>query len=176
MVSHDERRVHEAESGRWYGPHKSTLPITSCRPTQSPQYYGSHRGGYNPTERVGRNLTDHGSGWIIEEIRNVSLNLAPYDNIGGSSYIKSPKWLIDKKCTVNIKNYDEMCFVYCALAVSHPQKKDPNRVTNYERFVPELDLTGLKFPIGIDQIPLFEKNNTDYAVTVMSIRTDHDGM
>src|SRR6218665_1086387 len=24
--------------------------------------------------------TDHGSGWIIEEIRNVSLNLAAYDN------------------------------------------------------------------------------------------------
>src|SRR6218665_2175674 len=37
--------------------------------------------------------TDQGSGWIIEEIRNVSLNLAAYDNIGGSSYFKSPEWL-----------------------------------------------------------------------------------
>ena len=67
-----------------------------------------------------------------------------------------------------------MCFVYCALAVSHIQKKEPNRVTHYERFMPELDLSGLKFSIGIDQIPLFEKNNTDYAVTMMSINTDHD--
>src|SRR6218665_2190846 len=117
--------------------------------------------------------TDHGSSWIIEEIRNVSLNLAAYDNIGGSSYNKSPKWLDNKESTVNIKNYDEMCFVYCALAVSHPQKAHPNRVTHYERYVRELNLSGLKFSIGIDQIPLFEKNNTDYAVTVMSIRTDH---
>src|SRR6218665_3249988 len=81
--------------------------------------------------------TDQGSGWIIEEIRNVSLNLATYDNIGGSSYFKSPKWLDNKKSTVNIKNDDYMCFVYCALAVSHPQKQDPNSVTHYERFVSE---------------------------------------
>ena len=39
-----------------------------------------------------------------------------------------------------------------------------------------MDLSGLKFPIGIDQIPLFKKNNTDYAVTVIIIKTDHDGM
>ena len=39
----------------------------------------------------------------------------------------------------------------------------------------ELTPTGLKFPIGIDQIPLFDKNNTDYAVNVMSINTDHGG-
>src|SRR6218665_913165 len=68
MVSHDERGVHEAESGWWYGPHKSTLPITSCRPTQSPQYYGPHRGGYNPTERVGRNL--HGPRIRLDYRRN----------------------------------------------------------------------------------------------------------
>src|SRR6218665_2656613 len=48
--------MNEAESGRRYGPHKSTLPITSCRPTKSHQYYGPHRGGYNPTEHTGRNL------------------------------------------------------------------------------------------------------------------------
>jgi len=38
---------------------------------------------------------DQGSGWIIEEIRNVSL--ATYDNIGGSSYIKSPESLANNK-------------------------------------------------------------------------------
>ena len=48
------------------------------------------------------------------------------------------------------------------------------RVSYYERYVRELNLTGLKFPIGIDQIPLFEKDNTDYSVTVMSINADHD--
>src|SRR6218665_2019489 len=101
---------------------------------------------------------DLGSGWTIEEIRNVSLNLATYDNIGGSSYFKSPKWLINKKCTVNIKNDYEMCFVYCALAVSHPQKAHPNRVTHYERFVPELNLTGLKFPRGLIKFLYLEKN------------------
>src|SRR6218665_3930626 len=67
----------------------------------------------------------------------------------------------------------------CALSIVHWRSlthRRNNRVTHYERHVPELDLTGLKFPIGIDQIPLFERNNTDYSVTVMSIKTDHNGM
>ena len=55
---------------------------------------------------------DQRSGWTIEKIRNVSLNLATYDNIVGTSYFKSPQWLINRKCTVNIKNDDEVCFVY----------------------------------------------------------------
>jgi len=42
--------------------------------------------------------------------------------------------------------------------------------------VRELNLAGLKFPIETNQIPLFENNNTDYAITVMSINPDHDGL
>ena len=30
----------------------------------------------------------------------------------GGSYIESPKWLKDKKCTVNQKNNDNKCFQY----------------------------------------------------------------
>ena len=67
--------------------------------------------------------TDQGSSWTIEEIRNASLNPATYNNNGGTSYSKSPEWLINKKCTVNIKDDDEISFVYCTLAVSRPQKK-----------------------------------------------------
>lgn len=59
-------------------------------------------------------------------------------------------------------NDDEVCLGYCALAVSHPQKIYDERVNNYERHVSDLSLTDLKFQIGTDQIPLFEKSNTDY--------------
>ena len=47
----------------------------------------------------------------------------------GGSYIESPKWLKDKKCTINQKNNDKKCFQYAAtLALNfnkidkHPQK------------------------------------------------------
>ena len=43
-------------------------------------------------------------------------------------YIPTPKWLKDKKATVNIKNDDNNCFLYCVLAVAHHQKNNPDRV------------------------------------------------
>lgn len=38
-------------------------------------------------------FTNDGSGWTINNIGNVTLHMATYDAIGGSSHIQSPKWL-----------------------------------------------------------------------------------
>ena len=67
-------------------------------------------------------FTNVGSGWTINQLGNVTLHIGDYDVIGGSNYIASPKWLELKKATVNIKNKDNLCFAYCMLAASHPQK------------------------------------------------------
>ena len=49
----------------------------------------------------------------------------------GGSYIDSPKWLKDKKSTINPKNNDDKCFQYAVtLALNLDKiKKDPQRVS-----------------------------------------------
>ena len=53
------------------------------------------------------------------------------------SYIDSPKWLKDKKSTVNPKNNDDKCFQYAAtLALNLDKiKKDPQRISKIKPFM-----------------------------------------
>ena len=44
----------------------------------------------------------------------------------GGSYIESPKWLKDKKCTINKKNSDNMCFKYAATLALNLNKINRN--------------------------------------------------
>ena len=71
-----------------------------------------------------------------------SVNFLYYDfnkttiNRGGS-YIESPKWLKDKKSTINPKNNDDKCFQYVVtLALNLDKiKKDPQRVSKIKPYI-----------------------------------------
>ena len=53
-----------------------------------------------------------GSGWIIESIESQYINISTYRPLVGSSYIDLPIELKhSKKGLINIKNYDEKCFL-----------------------------------------------------------------
>src|SRR5688572_19750075 len=112
-------------------------------------------------------FTDEGSGWKIVGIENLKLCTAHYDAIGGSSFISTPGWVHSKKATLNIRNTDDYCFLYCTLAVSHYQHDNAHRVTPYKRHLSELNVDGLQFPMAVEQIPQFEMNNTEYAINVI---------
>ena len=51
-----------------------------------------------------------------------------------SSYIDSPKWLKDKKATINPKNNDNNCFQYALTAALNYQniKSNPERISKIE--------------------------------------------
>ena len=55
----------------------------------------------------------------------------------GGSYIDSPKWLKDKKSTINPKTNDDKCFQYAVtLALNLDKtKKDPQRVSKIKLFI-----------------------------------------
>src|ERR1043165_1410376 len=133
-------------------------------------------GGINRIDALVDTFANVGSGWTINQIGNVTLHIADYDNIGGSSYIASPAWLSKKKATLNIRNNDERCFLYCILAAAHYVgfKDHADRVTKYAPYLHELNVEGLTFPIEIGQIPIFETNNTDFSVNVVCIDSDED--
>ncbi|GFS54041.1 uncharacterized protein TNCV_3762381 [Trichonephila clavipes] len=61
-------------------------------------------------------FTQRGSGWTLDKILKLELNIAKYQPLCPSSYIPLPKKLADKKAILNIKNEDQRCFVWCLLA------------------------------------------------------------
>ena len=70
----------------------------------------------------------------------------------GSSYIKSPEWIANKKATINPKNTKCNCsFAYSIIvALNHQNiKNHPERIVNFIPFVDQYDWSGIDFPAGI---------------------------
>ena len=63
----------------------------------------------------------------------------------GSSYIESPKWLKNKKETINPKNNDNNCFHYALTVALNYQniKSHPKRISNLEFFINKCDRIGM---------------------------------
>ena len=55
-----------------------------------------------------------GSGWIVDKIEDIHIDIANYDPLVGSNYIPLPPELNHPmKDLINIKNKDTECFKWC---------------------------------------------------------------
>ena len=79
----------------------------------------------------------------------------------GGSYIDSPKWLKDKKSTINLKNNDDKCFQHAiTLALNLDKiKKDPQRVSKIKPFIEKYNWEDIDFPSTSKDWKIFECNN-----------------
>ena len=121
-------------------------------------------------------LQREGSGWIFDEVLHFDILTSVYKPLAGSSYIPLPKFLASKKAIINPKNSDQECFKWAVTEAVYPQKSNCDRITktsktNAEKF----NWDGIKFPVKLSQISLFEKNNPGYVVNVLGYSED-DGI
>ena len=81
-----------------------------------------------------------GVNFLYYDFNKISLNR-------GGSYIDSPKWVKDKKSTINPKNNDYKCFQYAVtLALSLDKiKKDPQRISKIKPFIDQYNLDNMIF-------------------------------
>ena len=79
----------------------------------------------------------------------------------GGSYIDSPKWLKNKKSTINPENNDDKCFQYAVtLALNLDRiKKDPQRVSKIKPFIEKYNWKDIDFPSTSKDWKKFESNN-----------------
>ena len=75
-----------------------------------------------------------GSSFVFDYINFLDIKFNQIDLIRGGSYIKSPKWLSEKKATINPKNDkkdDNYCFMYAiTVALNHQEIGDyPERIS-----------------------------------------------
>ena len=88
----------------------------------------------------------------------------------GGSYIDSPKWLKDKKSTINPKNSDNKCFQYAVtLALNLDKiKKDPQRVSKIKPSIEKYNWEDTDFPSTSKDCKKFECNN-EVALNILYV-------
>ena len=108
--------------------------------------------------------TQRGSGWAVDQVHTLWLDIARYQPLRDGSYIPLPAAVKNKKAVVNVKNKDDHCLRWALRAALFQVAKDPQRPTKYPT-EDGLDFTGIDAPTPISQIPKVEWQN-DLAINV----------
>ena len=101
-----------------------------------------------------------GSNWRFHSGLSLHLHTLKYVPRCGSSYIPLPKFLAEKKASINLKNEEE-CFKWAITRALNPVEKNSERIDQELRETSKaLNWKGLKFPIKLSDINKFEKHNS----------------
>ena len=124
------------------------------------------------------------SGWTLDHIRKFDVVTSKYSPIGGGTYLTLPYPLDTKhSCLLNIDNSQttadrdqDKCFLWSVLAHeklaglpvtnTHRYRTD-KLVKTYKKHAHQVNVSGLKFPMTIQQLPKFEKLNPRISLTVV---------
>ena len=89
----------------------------------------------------------------------------------GGSCIDSPKWLKNKKATINPKNNDDKCFQYAlTVALNHEKiKKDPQRISKIKPFINQYNWKEIDFSSHSKDWKKFESNNESITLSILYV-------
>ena len=112
----------------------------------------------------GSDFIFNGVSYLFYDFNRVSINK-------GGSYIESPKWLKDKKCTVNQKNNDNKCLQYATTLALNFNKidKHPQRISRIKPFIENYNWNDINFPATKKDWNRFEDNNKNVALNILYV-------
>jgi hypothetical protein len=103
-------------------------------------------------------FTNEGSGWEVETVETLWLNIAKYQPLRGGSYIDLPKVLKNKKVIINVKNKDDNCLRWALRSALFPASDHSDRPSKYPTN-DGLNFNGIEAPTPSNQIKKVEKMN-----------------
>ena len=112
-----------------------------------------------------------GSDFIFNGINYLYYDLNRITISKGGSYIESPKWFKDKKCTINEKNTDNKCFQYATtLALNFNNiDKHHQRISKIKPFIDNYNWNDINFPAAKKDWNKFEVNNKNVALNILYV-------
>ena len=115
---------------------------------------------------TGSDFEFDGVNYLYYDFNKTSLNR-------GGSYIDSPKWLKDKKSTINPKNNDDKCFQYAVtLALNLDKiKRDSQRISKIKPFMDQYNWKDIDFSPTSKDWKKFEQNN-EIALSILYVPHD----
>ena len=111
--------------------------------------------------REGLEESMRGSELVYDSVDVLYYNLNKVSLSRGGSYINSPKWLKNKKATINPKNKDDKCFQYAlTVALNYEKiKEDPQRISKIKPFIDQYNWKETDFPSHGKDWKKFESKN-----------------
>ncbi|XP_065223826.1 uncharacterized protein LOC135847991 [Planococcus citri] len=147
----------------------NTKNIIYC--AESGDLEGAYQQFENMIKTKSEEFQSKGSGWSLEKILFLEVNINKYKPIGGSSYIPLPKWLANKKAIINIQNEDQACFAWAVISALYPREhfEHPYRTSSYPDYKEVLKFDGIEFPMKLSDIKKFEKINPLISINVFGV-------
>ena len=116
------------------------------------------------TKMNGSSFTSYSVDLLQYIFHKISLNR-------GGSYIDSPRWIKNKRVTINPQNNDNECFRYAIIAALKYREIDshPERTSKLRHFIGSYDWRDIKFPSGLKDWKKFEQNNKNIALSILYV-------
>ena len=111
----------------------------------------------------GSDFAFDGVNFLYYDFNKISINR-------GRSYIDSPKWLKNKKSTINSKNNDYKCFQYAVTFALNLDKINghPQRIPKIKPFIEQYNWKDIDFPSTSKDWKKFELNN-EIALNILYV-------
>ena len=123
-------------------------------------------------ERI-QNFNQRGSNWRFQRVLSLDVHFTDFQPLRGSTFLQLPRKIATKKAVINMKNDDDLCFKWSVTRARHPVDVHPERITKELKDQSErLDWSGLKFPVKLDHIVIFEKLNPQISINVFGFEGD----
>ena len=101
-----------------------------------------------------------------------------------SNYLPLPEEFKAKHACLSIQNNDKKCFLWSILALLHlvQGRNSPYRVSKYQEYESELNMSGIQYPAEIKDIGKFEHQNNisvnvygyfPLRITTVTVARDH---
>ena len=117
-------------------------------------------------ERI-QNFNQRGSNWRFQRVLFLDVHFTDFQPLRGSTFLPLPKKIASKKAVINMKNDDDHCFKWSVTRALNLVEKNSERITKELKDKSErLDWSGLKFPVKLDHIVIFEKFNPSISINV----------
>ena len=117
-------------------------------------------------ERI-QNFNQRGSNWRFQRVLFLDIHFTDFIPLRGSTFLPLPRKITNKKAVINMKNDDDQCFKWSVVRALNPVEKNSERITKELKDQSErLDWSGLKFPVKLDHIVIFEKFNPSISINV----------
>ena len=122
-------------------------------------------------ERI-QNFNQRGSNWRFERVLSLDVHFTDFQPLRGSTFLPLPSKISTKKAVINMKNNDDQCFKWSVVRALNPVAKNSERITKELKDQSErLVWSGLKFPVKLDQIVVFEQLNPQISINVFGFES-----
>jgi hypothetical protein len=103
-------------------------------------------------------FVEHGSGWFVDKLLELKFKIISFTPFKGGciNSARLPE-LYKKKRSIHCR--DNTCFFYCVLAALYNIKQHRGRITEYQKYLHNINIQGFDLPFKINQIPRFEHLN-----------------